>query len=113
MFLGAEFLVGRQGFELAAQVARWHHESWDGGGYPDRLIGEQIPERVAIVTVADAYDAMTSDRPYRASRSAMAAVMEIVHYKGKQFSPTVVDALVRLQQKRALPPQAAAARRAA
>ncbi len=58
---GAEFLAGRQGFELAGQVARWHHESWDGSGY--RLIGEQIPERVAIVTVADAYDAMTSHRP--------------------------------------------------
>jgi putative two-component system response regulator len=100
---GSEFLQNRKGFELASQVARWHHERWDGRGYPDGLVGDQILEKVAIVTVADAYDAMTSDRPYRAGRSAAAAVMEIVRYKGQQFSPRVVDALASLHGMRALP----------
>ena len=64
---GAEFLAGRPGFELAATIARSHHERWDGGGYPDGLAGEAIPESAAIVAVADSFDAMTSDRPYRAA----------------------------------------------
>jgi len=100
---GAEFLDGRAGFELAARVARWHHERWDGGGYPDGLRDGEIPEEVAIVTVADALDAMISDRPYRLGRPISAAVAEIERCSGRQFSPKVVDALVRLHQRRALP----------
>ncbi len=100
---GADFLVGKPGFELAAAIARWHHERWDGGGYPDGLMGEQIPERVAIVTVADAFDAMISDRPYRAGRPVSAAVREITSCSGRQFSPKVVAALVRLQECGELP----------
>jgi HD-GYP domain-containing protein (c-di-GMP phosphodiesterase class II) len=110
---GSEFLQHRKGFELAAKVARWHHERWDGRGYPDGLIGNQILEKVAIVTVADAFDAMTSDRPYRGGRSAAAAVMEIVRCKGQQFSPRVVDALARLHRLRALPSSPAHERHAA
>ena len=100
---GAELLQGREGFELAAQVARWHHERWDGAGYPDGLAGSRIPERVAIVTVADAFDAMTSERPYRTARSAAEAVDEIKRCSGVQFSPVVVDALARLHARHALP----------
>jgi diguanylate cyclase (GGDEF)-like protein/PAS domain S-box-containing protein len=100
---GAEFLAGRPGFELAATIARSHHERWDGSGYPDGLAGEAIPEAAAIVAVADAFDAMTSDRPYRAARSVAAAVREIVACSGKQFSPGVVRALVRLHKRRTLP----------
>ena len=62
---GAEFLSGRPAFELAATVARHHHERWDGQGYPEALTGDDIPEEAAIVAVADAFDAMTHDRPYR------------------------------------------------
>jgi diguanylate cyclase (GGDEF)-like protein len=96
---GAEFLAGRPGFELAATIARSHHERWDGSGYPDGLSGEAIPESVAIVSVADAFDAMTSDRPYRGARSIARALNEIVDCSGTQFSPRVVRALVRLHER--------------
>jgi diguanylate cyclase (GGDEF)-like protein len=110
---GADFLKDRQGFELAAKVARWHHERWDGRGYPDGLSGEQLPEAVTIVSVADAFDAMVSDRPYRSGRSAAGAVQEIVAYSGKQFNPRVVEALVRLHEAGLLPREADAHERAA
>jgi diguanylate cyclase (GGDEF)-like protein/PAS domain S-box-containing protein len=100
---GGDFLAGRQGFELAATIARSHHERWDGSGYPNSLAGEDIPEAATIVAVADAFDAMTSDRPYRAARSVAAAVREIVACSGSQFSPKVVQALVRLHKRRRLP----------
>ena len=100
---GGEFLAGRPGFELAAIVARSHHERWDGSGYPHGLAGQDIPEAATIVSVADAFDAMTSDRPYRTARSTSAAVREIVQGSGKQFSPRVVEALVRLRRRKMLP----------
>jgi diguanylate cyclase (GGDEF)-like protein len=96
---GADFLSGRSGFDLAERVARWHHERWDGGGYPDGLRDDEIPREVAIVTVADAFDAMVQDRPYRAGRPLAAALREIVACKGKQFSPEVVDALCRIYSR--------------
>jgi diguanylate cyclase (GGDEF)-like protein len=99
---GQEFLAGRPGFELAATIARSHHERWDGGGYPDGLAGEAIPEAATIVAVADSFDAITSDRPYRPRRSAAAAMQEIVACSGGQFSPKVVDALVRLHKRNML-----------
>jgi putative two-component system response regulator len=103
---GAEFLAPRPEFALAAKVARWHHERWDGKGYPDGIAREQIPEEVTIVTVADAFDAMVHERPYRAARSVDEAMAEIVRCRGIQFNPAVVDALVRLHQRGALPAQA-------
>jgi diguanylate cyclase (GGDEF)-like protein/PAS domain S-box-containing protein len=96
---GAEFLSGKPGFELAATVARSHHERWDGGGYPDGLAGEDIPEAATIVTVADSFDAMTHDRPYKLSRPVEDAIQEIVACSGEQFSPRIVEALVRLHQR--------------
>ncbi|MDH7499970.1 MAG: HD domain-containing phosphohydrolase, partial [candidate division NC10 bacterium] len=57
--------------------ARSHHERWDGQGYPDGLRGEEIPQAAAIVAVADSFDAMISDRPYRPRRSIAAAIHEI------------------------------------
>jgi HD-GYP domain-containing protein (c-di-GMP phosphodiesterase class II) len=99
---GAAFLAGQQGFELAASVARHHHERWDGGGYPDGIAGEAIPEEAQITTVADSLDAMTNDRPYRAGRPVAQAVAEIVRCSGSQFSPRVVEALVRLYDRREL-----------
>ncbi len=101
---GEEFLAGRPGFELASVIARSHHERWHGGGYPAGLSGEEIPEAAAIVAVADSFDAMTSDRPYRPRRSRAAAVQEIAACSGKQFSPRVVQALMRLHKRRMLPP---------
>jgi diguanylate cyclase (GGDEF)-like protein len=100
---GREFLAGRPEFDLAALVAAAHHERWDGTGYPLRLSGDDIPESAQIVSVADAFDAMTSDRPYRFGRTAARAVREIVACSGTQFSPRVVNALLRLHQRRRLP----------
>ncbi|MCH7717855.1 MAG: PAS domain S-box protein, partial [Chloroflexi bacterium] len=100
---GAQFLAGRPGFELAATIARSHHERWDGSGYPDGLSGEAIPEAATIIAVADSFDAMTNDRPYRKRRSVTQAVKEIVACSGEQFNPKVVEALLRLRKRRLLP----------
>jgi diguanylate cyclase (GGDEF)-like protein/PAS domain S-box-containing protein len=100
---GAQFLAGKPGFRLAAQVARSHHERWDGRGYPDGIEGDEIPEAAQIVTVADSFDAMTHDRPYRLRRPVTEAIGEIIACSGKQFSPRVVAALVRLYERDELP----------
>ena len=81
------------------KVVRAHHERWDGLGYPDRLSGREIPLAARIFTVADALDAMTSDRPYRAARSWDEAAAEILSERGRQFDPDVVDAF-RLREDR-------------
>jgi putative nucleotidyltransferase with HDIG domain len=77
-------------------VAEWvlhHHERWDGTGYPDRLAGTEIPLGARIIFVADAYDAMTSDRVYRQRRTNEDALDEIIRCAGTQFDPEVVEAL--------------------
>ncbi|MCI0777156.1 MAG: HD domain-containing protein [Chloroflexi bacterium] len=100
---GASFLSGHEGFQLATKIARSHHERWDGAGYPDGLSGSAIPQAATVVTVADAFDAMTHDRPYRASQSVDEAIKEIVKHAGKQFNPAVVEALERLYHRNELP----------
>jgi len=100
---GAEFLAGRPGFELAATIARSHHERWDASGYPDGLSGEAIPEAATIVSIADAFDAMISGRPYKARRSHAAGLREIEACSGKQFDPRVAQALVQLHKRKMLP----------
>lgn len=100
---GGRFLAGRPGFELAATVARAHHERWDGTGYPDGLAADAIPEGATIVAVADAFDAITHNRPYRGARPEESAVAEIKAHSGKQFSPRIVDALLRLYERDELP----------
>jgi HD-GYP domain-containing protein (c-di-GMP phosphodiesterase class II) len=73
---------------------RGHHERCDGKGYPDSLNDGQIGDMAAIVSAADAYDAMTSDRPYRKALDKEAAVAELLKNKGTQFRPGIVDALL-------------------
>lgn len=75
-------------------VVRHHHEWWDGGGYPAGLKGDEIPLLARILTAADAYEAMISDRPYRNGRTVEEAVAELKRCAGSQFDPVVVDALV-------------------
>lgn len=99
---GSEFLGSRGGFELAMQVARSHHERWDGSGYPDGLAGDHIPEAAAITSVADSLDAMISDRPYRPGRPLDDAIHEIEAWSGRQFSPNVVEALLAIYRRGAL-----------
>jgi putative nucleotidyltransferase with HDIG domain len=81
---------------IVLQVARSSHERMDGGGYPDGLAGEEIPLPARIVLVADAFDALTSDRPYRLGRSVPEAVDELSAHAGTQFCPVVVAAMERL-----------------
>jgi putative nucleotidyltransferase with HDIG domain len=78
---------------IVLDMARNHHERFDGNGYPDGLAGENIPLAARILTVADAFDAMTSDRPYRAALATEDALAEIRLGAGTQFCPTVVAAL--------------------
>ena len=80
-------------------VVRYHHERYDGGGYPSGLKGEEIPLLARIFAVADAYDAMTNDRPYRRALGEAEAVAELRRHRGKQFDPQVVDALLRLPEQ--------------
>jgi putative two-component system response regulator len=79
--------------QIVKQMARSHHERYDGSGYPDGLEAEEIPLVARILAVADALDAMTSDRPYRPALPLSAAVEEIYAKAGTQFCPRVVGAL--------------------
>ena len=78
---------------------RSHHERWDGKGYPDGLVGEQIPYVARILAVADTYDAMTSDRPYRKGLSHTIAIAEIEKSAGSQFDPKIADAFVKMHRE--------------
>lgn len=77
----------------AADLVRHHHEHFDGTGYPDGLVGDEIPIGSRVILVADAFDAMTSDRPYRLGRSKSDAIRVMKEHSGRQFDPTVVEAL--------------------
>jgi putative nucleotidyltransferase with HDIG domain len=77
-----------------------HHERWDGAGYPHALREDEIPAEAGIVGLADAFDAMTTDRPYSEAWSLDAAVAEIVRNRGTQFVPTVVDAFLRVVERK-------------
>src|SRR4051812_8814314 len=80
----------------ALDVVAHHHERWDGGGYPNGLVGREIPLWARIFSVVDALDAITAERPYRPGRSYSDAVEEIRRHAGTQFDPDVVEALERL-----------------
>jgi putative two-component system response regulator len=81
---------------MAEEIARTHHERWDGSGYPCGLAGEAIPLAGRIVAVADALDALTHERPYKEAWSLEEAVEEIVCQSGEKFDPNVVEVMVRL-----------------
>ena len=98
--IGARILSGSSSrlMQLGELIAAMHHERWDGGGYHG-LTGEDIPRPARITTLADAFDAMTSDRPYRAARPPHEAVEEIRRERGRQFDPEVVDAFLELEPR--------------
>lgn len=79
---------------MAMEIAYSHHERWDGWGYPDRLSGSSIPLAARIVALADSYDALTSDRPYKRALSADEATRRIVADRGAHFDPSIVDSFL-------------------
>lgn len=83
----------------AVPLIHHHHERWDGQGYPDGLAGKAIPLGAAIVGLADAWDAMTTDRPYHRALDTAEAEEELRRHRGTQFSPAVVDAFFRLRER--------------
>jgi HD-GYP domain-containing protein (c-di-GMP phosphodiesterase class II) len=96
----AGILVSKVGFlEGALPILLYHHERFDGGGYPFGLAGERIPLEARIFAVVDAYDAMTSDRPYRKAVGRAEAIQEIVAHSGTQFDPIVVEAFLRIVER--------------
>ncbi len=78
----------------------YHHEHYDGDGYPEKLKGEQIPMGARILHVADAFEAMTSNRPYRSSLGKKEAIRRLIENSGKQFDPTVIKAFLRIAEKK-------------
>jgi HD-GYP domain-containing protein (c-di-GMP phosphodiesterase class II) len=93
---GQQILRGIEFLEGAAKVVAQHHEKWDGTGYPIGLKGEDIDLCARIFSVADAFDAMTSDRVYRRGKSYEAAAQELNDWCGKQFDQKVVEAFHRV-----------------
>ena len=95
--IGARLLSGSRFplLRLAQEIARTHHEWWNGGGYIG-LSREQIPLASRIVSVADTFDAITHDRPYRAAKTIRKAIEELRRQAGRQFDPVVVDAIARV-----------------
>jgi putative two-component system response regulator len=82
---------------MAMEIARCHHEKWDGSGYPGGLTGEQIPLAARLMAIADVYDALTTVRPYKKAMSNEQAIGIIVEGKGSHFDPQVVDAFMAVQ----------------
>ena len=97
--LGASMLEMLGEMHPIVPLIRHHHEAWDGSGYPDGLEGEDIPLISRIVSVADMYDAMTSDRPYRSRRSQEEAVSEILRTKGTKLDPRVAETFLQVLEE--------------
>ena len=89
--LGAQMLARVPGLEVVATIVRYHHERWDGAGYPDGLAGTRIPLASRIIAVCDSYSAMTSNRPYRRALSHFDAIAQLRAQAGRQFDPDVTS----------------------
>jgi HD-GYP domain-containing protein (c-di-GMP phosphodiesterase class II) len=93
---GAEILRVVESLRKHIPAVQYHHEWYDGSGYPEGLNGEEIPLFASIISITDSYDAMTSSRPYRAAMPREKAIKEIQKNKGRQFAPWIVDAFVEV-----------------
>jgi HD-GYP domain-containing protein (c-di-GMP phosphodiesterase class II) len=93
--IGERILAAAPALAGAARIVRATHERFDGGGYPDRLAGQAIPLEARIISVCDAYDAITTERPYRRARTHAQALDELRKGAGSQFDSAVVEAFVR------------------
>ena len=81
-------------FQDIAPIIRWHHERYDGKGYPDGIAGEEIPIQSRLISIVDAYDAMTSDRAYRKALPIKRALNILEEEKGGQFDPELVHIFI-------------------
>ncbi len=97
--LGGKILEGHEYLKLAYEVAHFHHEKWDGTGYPCKLKGNDIPISARIVALADVYDALRSERSYKKAFNHKKAVSIILDGSGKHFDPDVVDAFISTENK--------------
>ena len=97
---GARIISQIPFLEDVSRIVRHHHERWDGKGYPDGIAGAAIPLGARIFAVADSFDAMTSDRPYRRAMSVEEARAEVARCRGTQFDPDIVDAFARVPVER-------------
>jgi putative two-component system response regulator len=96
---GARMLEGIHHLQAALPYVLCHHERWDANGYPARLAGTEIPREGRLLAIVDAYDAMTSDRPYRRALPATAALDEIRRATGTQFDPEMAEVFVGLRRQ--------------
>jgi len=96
---GATMLDSMMHLTPMIPIVRHHHERWDGTGYPDHLVQDQTPLIARIVSIADAFDAMTSNRPHRPAMPADRAFLELVAKSGTYFDPNCVNAFMRLRRK--------------
>jgi HD-GYP domain-containing protein (c-di-GMP phosphodiesterase class II) len=99
-YLGYEIIEEFPFLNKASQVVLFHHESYDGRGYPYGLQGEEIPFEARIFAIADTLDAITSDRPYRKGQSFRVALDEIERHSGTQFDPSLVDAFLDVPEEK-------------
>ena len=106
--LGARILLRVAALRGALPYVLYHHERWDGDGYPTGRAGEEIPLEARVLAVADAFDAMTSDRPYRPALDRDEALAEMERCAGTQFDPEIVRIFLELFAERAKLPAAAA-----
>jgi putative two-component system response regulator len=102
--IGSRILEGSQSavLQVASQIALSHHERWDGGGYPRGLAGDAIPLAARIVAIADVFDALTHNRPYKRAWELSQAIEAIELGRGRQFDPTLVPAFFGLLQAEGL-----------
>jgi putative nucleotidyltransferase with HDIG domain len=96
--IGADLLGGLSWANSAALLVRHHHENWDGTGYPDRLCRDEIPAGARALAIADCFDAMTSDRPYRRAISHHAAMAMMSDRSGSKFDPEMIKAFLSIAE---------------
>ncbi len=100
--LSAEIIANFKPFERASEYAKHHHERYDGRGYPDALKGEDIPLLSRIILIADTFDAITSNRPYREGMSYEVAFKELEEFSGSQFDPVLVKGFCQAMRQEEL-----------
>ena len=105
--IGVRILLGLAALREAIPYVLYHHERWDGDGYPSGKAGEEIPIEARVLAIADAFDAMTSDRPYRTALSRDEALAEVERCAGTQFDPAIARVFLELFAEAELPAAAA------